>query len=88
MTDVSVGRRISKSLNAAFVRSVKVPGKYFDGHGLFLRVDKRGARYWAQRIVIRGKRTEIGIGSAELVSLAEAREVALENRKMARLRIH
>jgi hypothetical protein len=32
------GRRIEKALNAAFVRSVREPGKYFDGHGLFLRV--------------------------------------------------
>lgn len=84
MTDARVGRRIAKALNAAFVRTVKDPGKYFDGHGLFLRVDKNGVRYWVQRIVIRGKRTEIGIGSADLVSLAEAREAALENRKIAR----
>jgi hypothetical protein len=37
-----------------------------------------------QRIVIRGERTEIGMGSTSLVSSAEARERALENRKLAR----
>ena len=37
-----------------------------------------------KRIVIRGKRTELGLGSASLVSLAEARQTALDNRKAAR----
>lgn len=77
-------KRKEKALSAAFVRSVTTPGKYTDGHGLFLKVDKSGARRWVQRIIIRGKRTEIGMGSASLVSLAEARERALENRKLAR----
>ncbi|WP_246227610.1 tyrosine-type recombinase/integrase [Roseobacter ponti] len=73
-----------KALSAAFVRTVSNPGKYTDGHGLILKVDKSGAKRWIQRIVIRGKRTEMGLGSASLVSLAEAREAALENRKLAR----
>ena len=33
---------------------------------------------------MRGKRTELGLGSPSLVSLAEARAAALENRKIAR----
>ena len=78
------GRHPEKALSAAFVRTVTEPGKYFDGHGLFLKVDKTGARRWVQRINIRGKRTEMGLGSASLVSLAEAREAALDNRKLAR----
>ncbi len=69
---------------AAFVRTVREPGKYFDGHGLYLRVDPNGYRFWVQRIAIRGKRTELGLGSPSLVTLAEAREAALANRKMAR----
>ena len=81
---VKNGRHPEKKLSAAFVRTVNAPGKYFDGHGLFLKVDASGARRWVQRIVIRGKRTELGLGSASLVSLAEARQTALENRKVAR----
>lgn len=73
-----------KALTAAFVRSVKDPGKYYDKNGLFLRVDARGAKRWVQRIVVRGKSREIGLGSASLVSLVEAREQALANRKLAR----
>ncbi len=78
------GRRPEKALNAAFVKSVREPGKYFDGHGLYLRVEANGSRFWVQRIAIRGKRTELGLGSPSLVSLSEAREAALANRKMAR----
>ncbi len=78
------GAHPEKALSAAFVRSVKEPGKYFDGHGLFLKVDASGAKRWVQRITIRGKRTELGLGSTSLVSLAEARETALGNRKTAR----
>lgn len=77
-------RRPEKALTAQFIRSVKEPGKYFDGHGLYLRVDKNGSRFWVQRIVIRGKRSELGLGSPALVSLSEARELALQNRKLAR----
>lgn len=77
-------KRAEKALSAAFIRTVKEPGKYTDGHGLFLKVDASGAKRWVQRIVIRGKRSEIGMGSASLVTLAEARERALENRKLAR----
>lgn len=77
-------RQPEKALTAQFVRAAKAPGKYFDGHGLYLRVDKNGSRFWVQRITIRGKRRELGLGSPSLVSLAEAREIALVNRKLAR----
>lgn len=78
------GKHPEKALSDAFVRAVAEPGKYFDGHGLFLKVDTTGARRWVQRIVIRGKRTEIGLGAFPLVSLKEAREAAFTNRKQAR----
>ncbi|NNU80411.1 integrase arm-type DNA-binding domain-containing protein [Halovulum dunhuangense] len=75
-----------KGLSAAFVRTVKVPGKYHDGGGLglYLRVTESGARSWVQRITIRGRRSEIGLGSPPVVTLAEARERALENSRVAR----
>ncbi|MBD9529845.1 site-specific integrase [Paracoccus sp. PAR01] len=78
------GLRRDKVLTAALVRSVKEPGKYHDGggSGLFLRVDANGARFWVQRVTFRGKRHEIGLGSPAVVSLAEARTAALENRRL------
>ncbi|MDA1059604.1 MAG: tyrosine-type recombinase/integrase [Proteobacteria bacterium] len=77
-------RRPEKALSAAFVRQVAKPGRYFDGHGLYLRVRPNGGRQWVQRIVIRRKRCELGLGNPSLVSLAEAREQALANIKLAR----
>ena len=78
------GRHPDKALSAAFCRTVTDPGRYCDGNGLYLRVDPTGARRWVQRLVIRGKSRSIGLGSFGLVSLAEAREQALANRKIAR----
>ncbi|MCY4505841.1 MAG: integrase arm-type DNA-binding domain-containing protein, partial [Acidobacteria bacterium] len=72
-----------QSLTAAEVKYAG-PGKHYDAHGLFLKVEPGGARRWVQRIVIRGRRRDIGLGGWPLVTLAEAREQAFDNRKLAR----
>jgi len=77
-------RRSKRQLTAKFVRNITDPGEYCDGNCLYLRVNPSGSRQWVQRIVIRGKRSELGLGGYPLVSLAEARGAALENRKLAR----
>ena len=77
------GRHPHKALSAAFVRSAP-PGRHCDGNGLYLYVQRTGTRSWIQRLVIRGRKRELGLGSVALVSLAEAREQALANRKLAR----
>ena len=77
------GRHPYKRLSAAFVRSAP-PGRHCDGNGLYLYVKPSGARSWVQRLVIRGRRRDLGLGSVALVSLAEAREMARANRKLAR----
>lgn len=71
-------------LTAVKVKTAK-PGKHHDGGGtgLFLRVDESGGRFWIQRIVIHGKRREIGLGGFPIVGLAEARKAALANKQMA-----
>ena len=76
--------RSGKKLSAAFVKTVSEPGKYYDQHGLILRVLPNGGRQWVQRLVIHGKRRELGLRTYPLVSLAEARQQAFENRKLAR----
>jgi integrase len=80
----STGKHPEKALSALKVRQVSKPGKYADGNGLYLVVDPSGAKRWLLRIMIQGKRTDMGLGGADLVSLAEAREKALEFRKVAR----
>lgn len=71
-------------LTAKGVEAKKEPGMYGDGGGLYLRVGPTGAKSWIVRTVIHGKRRELGIGGADLVSLADAREKAAELRKVAR----
>ena len=78
------GRHPDKALSAAFCRNVGEAGRYCDGNGLYLEVDPSGARRWVQRLVIRGKSRTLGLGGFALVSLAEARDQALANRKLAR----
>ena len=77
------GRHPDKALTAAFVRHAS-PGRHCDGNGLYLHVDPSGARRWVQRLRVRGKSRAIGLGGCALVTLAEARAAALENRKTAR----
>lgn len=78
-------RKPSNGLTAAFVRAVREPGKYHDGKGtgLFLLVKPSGSRSWVQRIMVRGVRRELGLGSPPVVLLAEAREAALDNKRCA-----
>ena len=62
------------------------PGRYGDGGTLFLNVAPGGSKSWIQRLTINGKRHDIGLGGYSLVTLAEAREQAFENRRLARRR--
>ena len=71
-------------LTSAKVRALNTPGLYRADPTLFLRVAPGGSKQWVQRLVIRNKRVDLGLGSAVLVSLADAREKALLNRKVAR----
>ena len=71
------------ALSARMVRHAG-PGSYVDGNGLMLRVRDSGSRSWVQRLMVRGRRIDIGLGNAELVSLADARRVAADNRAVAR----
>ena len=71
-------------LTVARVKSLSEPGRYGDGGTLFLNVAPGGSKSWIQRLTIDGKRRDIGLGGFPLVSLAEARDKAFENRKLAR----
>lgn len=78
------GKHPDKALTAMQVRNLNKPGRYADGNGLYLVVDPSGAKRWLLRVVIQGKRRDIGLGGTALVSLSEAREKALSFRKRAR----
>jgi integrase len=66
-------------LTAKFVENVSEAGKYYDQHGLFLHVRSSGAKKWLQRYTFQGRRREIGLGSAKIVSVATARRNAHQN---------
>ena len=68
------------TLSAARAKALKDPGRYADGDGLHLYVSTTGRKSWVQRITIDGRRRDIGLGSFPVVSLAQAREKAMDNR--------
>ena len=71
-------------LTVAKVRSLSKPGLHGDGGTLYLCVASGGSKSWVQRLTIQGKRRDIGLGGFPLVTLAEARDEAFQNRRLAR----
>lgn len=76
-----MGKLTAVAVKAAFAN----PGTYQDGEGLFLKVDKRGGASWTLRLQRDGKRQDIGLGSARLLTLAEARDRASGLRKAVKV---
>jgi integrase len=82
-----MGRHPQRALNARAVLSFESNGhtrRIADGGGLYLVAAPGGSKSWVLRTIVRGKRCDIGLGSATLVTLAEAREEAHRFRKIAR----
>jgi integrase len=73
--------RIGK-LTALKANKAKTPGYYGDGGGLFLQVSRYGSKSWVFRFKASGRLREMGLGSLDTYSLAEARERARECRKL------
>ena len=77
-------------LSATFCARVRVPGTYGDGrggHGLALKVKRtangRLSKKWAQRLRLNGRPVDVELGFFPVITLAEARAKALENRRLA-----
>ncbi|WP_231704010.1 Arm DNA-binding domain-containing protein [Cochlodiniinecator piscidefendens] len=76
---------LSGKLTKNLVRTLG-PGRHGDGSGLYLVVDPSGARRWIVRVTVKGQRnregkplrTDFGLGGADVVTLNEARDRALE----------
>ncbi|MFL4973376.1 MAG: Arm DNA-binding domain-containing protein, partial [Microvirga sp.] len=67
---------MGKPLTAAFVASVKRPGRYRDGRNLFLEVTAGGHKGWLFRYERAGRGRWMSLGPARVVTLAEARDNA------------
>ena len=83
---------MQQKLNMKFVNSVSTPGKFADtkGHGLYLivklskKIENGFTKTWVQRIIVRGRIRDFGLGSVKWVSLEQARIKANDNYKIAR----
>lgn len=75
-----MGKLTANEVKAALAK----PGIYGDGDGLFLKVSRTGGASWLLRVQHDGKRRDIGLGSAKLVTLATVRAKAAEARKATR----
>jgi len=82
---------LSGKLTKRLVESLGA-GRHGDGNGLYLVVDPSGARRWIVRVVVKGQknkmggplRTDFGLGGADIVTINQARDRALEYRRMAK----
>lgn len=74
--------RQQQRLSALQVTKLSKPGLYGDGGGLTLQITPTGAKSWLFRYMVAGKPFGMGLGPTHTVSLAEARQKALEARKL------
>ena len=71
-------------LSATNVLNAK-DGLHSDGHGLYLKVNKaKGTKAWVFRFQLNKARREMGMGSAHLIGLKDARDELLDLRKSVR----
>ena len=79
------GGEMAKRLTAQLLNTNMEAGRYYDdsGTGLNIHVRKSGSKSWSQKIRFGGKQLELGLGNYPMVSLAEARRIAAENKALA-----
>jgi len=68
---------ITGKLTARAIKTTKA-GRYNDGGNLWLTVRKDKSRYWSFRYTFEERRREMGLGAADVVSVAKARADARE----------
>lgn len=69
-----------KKLKAVQINSLP-PGTHSDGGNLLLRVRESGSKSWVFRYKQNGRASELGLGSTNDRTLAEAREIANDMRR-------
>jgi integrase len=63
-------------------RLKKTPGFYGDGGGLYLQVTSKEAQSWIFKFQRKGRQRMMGLGSLDIVPLAEARDKAIDCRRL------
>lgn len=74
----------AEGLTARKVDTIKTPGLFADGGGLYLQVTAAGAKTWIFRYKLADRRRDMGLGSTSTVGLAEAREKAQAAQKLVK----
>ena len=72
-------------LTARMVASLSEKGRYHDGDNLVLQVGPTGNKSWLFCFMLNGRSRQMGLGSAELLSLQEARDKAFILRRRLKL---
>jgi integrase len=70
-----------KRLTDRQIKTLSKPGRHADGGGLYLVVDKSGAKRWTMLVTVNGRRREYGLGSILAVDVQRARELAQQTRE-------
>src|SRR6516165_10918219 len=68
--------------SARAVAALTEPGRYAVGHGAYLQISLWNTKSWIFRYVRNGKARHVGMGSTDYVTLSEARERAIEYRRL------
>lgn len=82
--NAAMATRTLNRLSANLDKPLAERGYYADGGGLYFRVSEFGTRLWAFRYARAGRAREMGLGPYPEVTLKDARELALEDRKLLR----
>jgi integrase len=77
--------QVIDKLTAMKADKLKEPGLYLDGGGLYLQVSGNGKdrinKSWLFRFKFKGRQRDMGLGSFQLIGLADAREKAKDCRR-------
>jgi integrase len=76
-----MARGINK-LTAVKVNRLRIPGRYSDGGGLWLKISEGGGKSWQFRYTLQHVHRHMGLGPLHSVSLMEARERARQARQL------
>ena len=64
------------------VKALIEPGRHRVSKGLYLQVDG-GSRSWIHRYMLNGHSHDMGLGSYDLITLAKARDLVIDARRLA-----
>lgn len=71
-----MGTRSINRLSALKFANLTAVGRHCDGGGLYLQIGENGTRSWIFRYQLKGRVRGMGLGSASIIGLVDARDFA------------